>query len=45
MKTHVWISTLVFLAALGGAEIAARRMLPVVPAAEDVPRNPYRFRG
>ncbi len=45
MKTRAWISLFLFLAALAGLNVAARRAMPAVPTAEEAPRNPYRFRG
>lgn len=45
MKRLAPIALLAFLAVVGGAEWLARRALPVVPRADTVPRNPYRFRG
>lgn len=35
----------VFCGILLGAEWGARRILPEVPRSDEVPRNPYRFRG
>ncbi|MCS6770734.1 MAG: hypothetical protein NZ740_01760 [Kiritimatiellae bacterium] len=40
-----WISLLCVVVVFSSAEWLARHMLPTVPRSEDVPRNPYRFRG